>query len=423
MKARLEAAQAVPAASWFRRSLALLGNASLTASSIALVLLVAEAGTRTLSRTGPSLLVNDPGVGKRYVPGFEGRVFVDEAGTEIALRFNREGFRGPERGKQKPPGTFRIAVLGDSMIAAVATHEDRTLVSLVERSLRSVRPDRAWEVMNFGVSSASTGQELVLFRQTVWRYGADLVLLAFFVGNDLGDNCSRLTSAPRIYFELDEQGRLEQGPAPSRSSWLVQWLDLHSRFYVWQKVAFRRIRAQGRRLSGEIEPGFRIFRGSGDKDVEYAWRVTGALVRTLAREVEGQGGRLGMLVIPCAEQVDDQLWEELSRRAIRRGERFEREAPQRRIRAICASAGVPVLSLTESFRAHSADRAAPGLFLGGRFHLSDAGHRVAAEAVARFLTEGEGRPLIGLESGAEGRMPQPAKGLAGFAPEALGEAS
>ena len=103
-----------------------------------------------------------------------------------------------------------------------------------------------------------------------------------------------------------------------------------------------------------------------------------------------------MLVIPCAEQVDDQLWEELSRRAIRRGERFEREAPQRRIRAICASSGVPVLSLAESFRAHSADRAAPGLFLGGRFHLSDEGHRVAAEAVARFLTEGEGRPLIGL---------------------------
>ena len=37
---------------------------------------------------------------------------------------------------------------------------------------------------------------------------------------------------------------------------------------------------------------------------------------------------------------------------------------------------------------------AESLYLLGRFHLSDEGHRVAAEAIERLLTEGAGRGLV-----------------------------
>jgi hypothetical protein len=294
------------------------------------------------------------------------------------------------------------------MIAAMATSEDRTLVCLVERALRFACPATAWEAMNFGVSSASTGQELVLYRQTASRYNPDLVLLAFFVGNDLGDNCSRLTTAPRIYFELDDRGDLQQGPVPRPPSGLVRWLDLHSRFYVWQKVAFRRIRAQARSVVGELEPGHRIFSDGNDPALQYAWRVTAALLVRIAREVESRGGQFGVVVVPCAEQVYDDLWGELLERAVQRGERFDRDLPGRRIREICQAAGVPVFSLESTFRGYAAGRpssdAGARLFLGGRFHLSDEGHRLAARALLSFLTEGGGRSLLGLESGGCDRM-------------------
>jgi hypothetical protein len=392
-----------------RRSWLEIGaNVALMLASSALVLLAGECGTRRLSRIGPSLLVTDPAVGKRYVAGFVGRVFVDEAEAEVELRFSREGFRGPDRALAKPPGTFRIAVVGDSMVAAVATPEDRTLVDLLEGDLRRALPETGWEVMNFGVSSASTGQELVLYRQTVSRYDPDLVLLWFFVGNDLGDNCSRLTSAPRIYFELDARGGLEQGPTPRASTRLVRWLDLHSRLYVWQKVALRRIRAQGRRMTGEIEPGQRIFSAGPDLALDYAWRLTSALLREIALEVERGGGRFGVVVVPCAEQVYDDLWAELEGRAARRGEGFDRDLPGRRLLEICRSAAIPALSLEGPFRAYASGRsssdAGARLFLGGRFHLSDEGHRLAAQEVFAFLTQGAGRCLLTAEADAADPM-------------------
>ena len=75
----------------------LAANLALAAFAIAATLLAAEAGVRALTRTPPALLQSDPLVGKRFRPGFAGKVFVPECGCEVALRFDREGLRGPER--------------------------------------------------------------------------------------------------------------------------------------------------------------------------------------------------------------------------------------------------------------------------------------------------------------------------------------
>ena len=374
-------------------------NVFLALVSLALALLVAEAAVRRLSPIGPALLVTDPGFGRRYVPGFRGRVFVDEAGREVAMRFNSAGFPGPEWPRRKPPGGLRIAIVGDSMTAALATDEGGRFVRRLETALGAERPSATVEVMNFGVASASTGAELVTWRQVVAGYGPDLVLLAFFTGNDLGDNSSRLTRAPRVYFELDGEGRLLQGPEPGPTPALIRWLDRHSRLYVWQKVATRRLRGATLSAAGGIEPGQRIFARDGGPDVEYAWRLTGALLRRFRGEVEEAGARFGVVVIPGAEQIDDALWSDLRRRAGAAGLDLDRQEPSRRLAGLCAGAGIPSIDLTPALGAKAR---APGgggataarLYLLGRFHLSDEGHRVVAEGIHRFLADGAGRRLL-----------------------------
>lgn len=348
---------------------------------------------RLLSPIGPALLVTDRGVGKRYVPGFHGRVFVDEAGREVDVRFNSAGFRGPEWAPRGPAGGLRIAVLGDSMTAAIATDEERTFVRRLQAALGPAGASGPVEVMNFGVASASTGSALVTWRGVAARYRPDLVLLAFFTGNDFGDNSSRLTRAPRAYFELDEAGSLVPGPEPQPTSALARWLDRHSRLYVWQKAAFRQFRAAHQQAVGGIDPGQRIFARNGGADVEHAWTLTAALLRALRDDVEGSGARLGLVVVPCAEQVDDALWDDLARRGREAGLDLGREEPWRRLAAIWAREGIPAIDLTPAFLG-AGHEGAEDLYLLGRFHLSDAGHRVAAEAIHRFLTEGEGRGLL-----------------------------
>ena len=381
-----------------RRFRAWAANLALAAVSLALALLGAEGLVRLLSPIGPALLVIDPGVGKRFVPGFRGSVFVDEAEREVEVRINSAGFPGPEWPRRKPEGGLRIAVVGDSMTAAIATDEERRFVGRLEASLAAGLAPRSVEVLNFGVSSASTASELLRWREVVAGYVPDLVLLAFFTGNDIGDNSPRLTHAPRVYFDLDADGRLVSAELPPPTPALVRWLDHHSRFYVWQKAALRRLRGAGRASRG-LEPGQMIFVRVGGPDVEHAWRLTAALLRRLRDEVEASGARLAVAVIPCAEQVDDELWSDLVRRARDAGLELEREGPSRRLAQIAAREGIPLVDLAPAFAA--AARRSPGepasaarLFLLGRFHLSDEGHRVVAEALHRFLVEGGGRGLL-----------------------------
>jgi hypothetical protein len=237
-----------------RRSTTWAANLALAAASLAVALLVAEGLVRLVGpAVGPGLLVTDPGVGKRFVPGFRGRVFVDEAEREVEVRINSAGFPGREWPRRKPGGGLRIAVVGDSMTAAIATDEERRFVSGLEALLAADLAPRPVEVMNLGVSSASTASELVTWREVVAAYSPDLVLLAFFTGNDIGDNSPRLTHAPRVYFDLAADGTLVPGDRPSPTPALVRWLDRHSRLYVWQKVALRRLREAARAYRG-LEP-------------------------------------------------------------------------------------------------------------------------------------------------------------------------
>src|SRR5271169_1788922 len=190
----------------------LLANLTLMVTSLAIGLALCEVATRMFADVGPSLLVKDPVLGKRYRSGFQGAVYVPEAGRRLALRFRRDGFRGPDRPYEKPRDVTRIAVVGDSMIAALATDEDKTLVRRLEDMLNGGTLPASFEVLSFGVSGASTADELVLYRERAARYHPDFVLCAFYAGNDLADNSPQLTHAPRLYLDLDENGNLRQLP-------------------------------------------------------------------------------------------------------------------------------------------------------------------------------------------------------------------
>jgi lysophospholipase L1-like esterase len=377
----------------------LLASLMLSAAAITVLLLLLEAATRLFARVGPTLIVKDPRLGKRYVAGYDDLVYVPEGHRTVRLRFQRDGFRGPDRPYALPAHTRRIAVIGDSMTVAVATDEERTFVRLLEDRLNQGGGETRWEVLNFGVSSASTGQELVVYREVAARYRPQTVVCAFYVGNDIADNSARLTRAARLYFDLDAEGRLRlasSGPAPSP---MADWLDQHSRFYVWQKVRVAALRARGRAGRGVLDPGYRAFQADVNADLAHAWLITEKLLVAFRDEARARGAVLVLAIIPCAEQVADDVWQELLDRAPQLA--LDRELPERRLIAIAKRAGIPVVPMAAAFRRATQDAAAQGrasdLFLNHRHHLNDEGHRVAADLLWRGL--------VGLGVGAEEQGP------------------
>ena len=87
----------------------------------------------------------------------------------------------------KPPGTFRILVLGDSVTFGHGTLFETTYPYLLEQRLKSWRPSTNWQVWNLGVPGYNTGQELSLLKQVGPRYQPDLVVVGFYP-NDMTNN-------------------------------------------------------------------------------------------------------------------------------------------------------------------------------------------------------------------------------------------
>ncbi|MFP6745085.1 MAG: SGNH/GDSL hydrolase family protein, partial [Alphaproteobacteria bacterium] len=122
------------------------------------------------------------------------------------LRYNEAGFRDHRHTLAKPDGVFRLAVLGDSFTEARALPLGATFWSLAGRGLGAcpALSDASVEVLNFGVSGYGTAQQLITLRSSVLVYEPDLVLLAFYSGNDVGNNNRALDGhADRPYYILD----------------------------------------------------------------------------------------------------------------------------------------------------------------------------------------------------------------------------
>jgi hypothetical protein len=369
-------------------------NIALLLGTLTVLAVALEIGVRVLTDVPPVIGVRDTVVGKRHRPNFADDVWVDEAGREVFLRFNREGFRGADVPYESEPGTRRIAVLGDSFVAAVACDEEDTMVDRLRQMLEESHPEVDWEVMNFGVSGSSTGQELALYREIVARYRPDIVLCAYFMGNDFADNSTELSGGnPRLYFELDERGELVQVSVSSARRKLSNWLNLHSRFYVWQKRA-------NDIIQNRTNQGYFAFSTERSELLDGAWELNEKLIATLADEVERDGGRFVLVLYPDPAQVHDDRWEAALEAAGEDGRSFDRDHIERRLVQIAESHDIPVVTMTEEFRVAAGGRTAtetpPGehLFFHGYGHFTPRGHTEAARMVYRFLTEGDGRPIL-----------------------------
>jgi len=99
------------------------------------------------------------------------------------ISVNSGGFRGPEYPIAKPPGTFRILMLGDSETLSIMLTYPETLSSQLEALLNSNSPKRHYEVLNFGVEGYNTLQELELLKKKGLKYDPDLIILNYVLND------------------------------------------------------------------------------------------------------------------------------------------------------------------------------------------------------------------------------------------------
>lgn len=394
----------------FAKTLLFLGG-------LALALLIAEIALRItgFSHFNPSIV--DPDVGYSLRPNAEGW-WRKEGVTYV--RINSLGLRDREHTIAKPPGTIRIAVLGDSFAEAFQVPMEKTFWAVIEQKLQGCpslsvmnasAPSPKVEVLNFGVSGFSTARELILLRQRVWQYSPDIVLLLVTTGNDIRDNSRALSpyaKAPLPYFTyregsltLDDAGlqernrsvtfRLQQSFIGKSLDWvrtnsrLVGLIDSARESYQW-----RNDETTGK--DGPLgEPGLdsEVFRAPINSDWAEAWRVTEGLIVAMRAEVRAKGARF--LVVTGSKGI------QVSPDAALRAEYMKQLGvdtlfyPEQRIKTLGEREGFEVLTLAPPLLDYATRNQAYLHGLGdekGRGHWNETGHRVVGELITNKLCEG-----------------------------------
>ncbi len=153
----------------------------------------------------------DKTLGIRHIPGKK-VVWRLEGYSDENL--SKQGLRDTEHGLAKPEGVYRIALLGDSategMQVALKDTYGKQLEALLNRTTQAA--DKKIEVINFGCSSYSNGQETLQLEQQVAKFHPDLVVMMYNRGDYIENirDPSTMKAEPRPYFHMDENGQLVQ---------------------------------------------------------------------------------------------------------------------------------------------------------------------------------------------------------------------
>ena len=161
------------------QSLGKNGSYRIALSLLGLILgaLVTEIGTRAVIHFTPSLEPMVPVAIGRFDERFgwslqpNASATSHRSGFPIEYRINSKGLRDDETPYEKPPGVFRIVLLGDSNTFGHGVPIEKHFSTLLEGYLNNV------EVINLGVSGYGVDQELLYLRHEGFKYNPDLVLV------------------------------------------------------------------------------------------------------------------------------------------------------------------------------------------------------------------------------------------------------
>jgi hypothetical protein len=345
-------------------------------------------------------LIRHATLGHFHVPNFEGWIKAPEFTTRVEI--NPRGLRDRRQTYEKPPGTFRIVLLGDSFVEAVQVKRSEGVAERLEWVLNQ-DASRPVEVVNAGVAAYGTTQELLLLDQMGAELDPDLVLVLFFVGNDVTNNNYRLelwdgdlALALKPYLDLRDDGslRLIPGPPPAAQAGPAALLRSCCALYnvietgVYNKLDQNYPRETLEAIGGLRTPLTGLYDTQPEGEWERAWRASEALLARLRDRSAQLGAPLVVVAAPDWRALHPAAWRDELQRGNPRSNRLDSgrlriEAPTDRVGVITSRLGVSFVDLLPPLRAAMAEGAS--LYFDFDKHWTAAGHAVAARAIHQGL--------------------------------------
>lgn len=309
---------------------------------------------------------SDDRIGVMGIPNVRGRMRSPEFTTRVDT--NSLGFRDRERSVEKARGARRVLVLGDSFTEGLQVEYEQTFHALLEDRLRA-KLGPSLDVVSMGLPGVGTAHETLLYEALGHTFSPDVVLVAWFSGNDLWDN----QPAVKYYypgFKLGP-GPDELVPVPWRkpvgSEGLLgdivrgnrsQLLSCVARAYRLHWLSAEATRFFLKKAS-PTEPGTIPASTPGAVDATElegeSWEITRRILKRLRDATARQGATLVVGMIPPRWELD-------------------RHVTGQHVAALCGALGIRSVDLAPALRSARQSHPDEALYFPVDAHFTPSGH-------------------------------------------------
>jgi lysophospholipase L1-like esterase len=324
-----------------------LGKFALAVCVPLLAFCILEAGVRIYAHatSRDRLIMVDEVIGWRLAPNIRRRY--DKETQPYLIVTNSKGLRDVEHTYEKPPGVYRIAMIGDSFVfGAGGVEPAKRFSDILQASTKNT------EVINMGVPAYGTDQEYLFLQNEGLKYHPDLVLVCAFY-NDFSESFSTLNPSngrPKGYFSLDG-GQLVFHP-PSFS--LFYRLAQHSYLLGLANLELSK-------LSNAYDKAMRHGHAVLDKPSRLA--TLKQLYAATADLCQQHGAAFVLVYIPFRAQYYNSVIQDV-------------------MQDLVATKGIETLDLMDTVKL--ANRKQPAYFAHD-IHLNEYGNQVVAKAILDYL--------------------------------------
>jgi lysophospholipase L1-like esterase len=265
---------------------------------------------------------------------------------------NSKTLQGNSYESQKPAGTYRIAVLGDSFTFAPFMQPDDAFPARLERFLRmsalTKKQEAAVEVINYGVPGYSTSHEVQEARKALAE-GADFLLLQITLNDP-----QRKSYQPTGLTGQNEFGPYE--PSHKLKPILHHWKSLN---YFLERIHNTNTHTR------YVDYYYELF------EKEASWKGFEGSIQKLAKIAKKQNKPLVAVVFPLF--------------GVPLNDNYPFHPLHKKVQKCLEAAGIPYRDLFSLFEGIPLERLQ--VIPGADFHPNEIGHRLAAESIYEWFHE------------------------------------
>ncbi|MEZ4771272.1 MAG: GDSL-type esterase/lipase family protein [Caldilineales bacterium] len=258
-----------------------------------------------------------------------------------------------------------------------------TNVAAAETWVERLQDRLAAPVLNLGVRGYGPSQYQIVTEDHGLIHHPRVVIWGFFTGNDIANSADYADWVAGGKGDPDFIGRVDVAPG---------FLAQHVRLYELAKLLLHRgVYQQGSGALSLPQTGgpkwlfypkdLQTLADSSSPRIARGWELTQQAIRETAAAAAAAGAELVILVIPSKELV---YWPLIGRH-LDNPEAFHLDEPVRALDDFCRQEALHCLDLTPAFAEQT--QAGTELYFRQDAHWNAAGHQLAADLLANYLTE------------------------------------